>query len=174
MDPLLLLLFPAMMAFAAASDLVTMTIPNRLSLALIAAFCAMAVLTGMPLMTFLMHLAAGAVVLVVAFGLFALGWIGGGDAKLAAATGIWCGFAVLLDYLLVASIFGGLLSWLILCWRGYVMPDFVIRIPWIARLHHYKTGIPYGIALAAAGLATYPQTAIWALVAQRLSGTTFT
>ncbi len=165
LDTLLLLFFPALMAFAAVSDMLTMTIPNRLSLILIAGFVAMAILTGMPLNTFGMHLAAGGVVLVVTFGMFAMGWIGGGDAKLAAATGVWCGFGVLVDYLLVASVLGGVMTLGILYLRTLYLPEFAIRIGWIARLHHHKTGIPYGIALASAGLLVYPYTQIWSLVA---------
>src|SRR5262249_52418386 len=52
-------------------------------------------------------LAAGCVVLVAAFSLFARGVIGGGDAKLAAATALWLGFDHLLPYLLYASLIGG-------------------------------------------------------------------
>lgn len=165
LDTLLLLFFPAVMAFAAFSDMLTMTIPNRVSLVLIAGFVAMAILTGMPLKTFGLHMAAGAAVLVITFGMFAFGWIGGGDAKLAAATGIWCGFGVLVDYLLVASVLGGLLTLGILYLRTFLLPERLLRIGWIARLHHHKTGIPYGIALAAAGLVVYPYTQVWTLVA---------
>lgn len=161
---LLLLLFPAVMAFAAFSDLFTMTIPNRVSLLLIAAFVALAVLTGMPLKTFALHIGAGMVVLAITFSMFAFGWIGGGDAKLAAATGLWCGFGVLLEYLLLASVLGGLLTIAILYWRAYHLPSFALKVHWIFRLHHHKTGIPYGIALAVAGLMVYPHTAIWQLI----------
>lgn len=161
----LLLLFPAIMAFAAFSDLFTMTIPNRVSLVLVAGFIALAILAGMPLKTIGLHLAAGMAVLVITFTMFAFGWIGGGDAKLAAATGLWCGFGVLVEYLLLASVLGGLLTIAILYWRAYHLPNFALKIHWIFRLHHHKTGIPYGIALAAAGLMVYPQTAIWQMVA---------
>jgi prepilin peptidase CpaA len=160
-----LLLFPAVMAYAAFSDLFTMTIPNRVSLLLIAAFVALALLTGMPLKTFGLHVGAGLVVLAVTFTMFALGWIGGGDAKLAAAIGLWCGFGVLLDYLLIASVLGGLLTLVILYWRTSNLPGFAVKVMWIFRLHHHKTGIPYGIALAAAGLIVYPETEIWRAVA---------
>src|SRR3954471_7462841 len=88
-----LLLFPALMAFAAASDLLTMTISNRISLALIAGFLALALLSGMGLYDILSHLGAGATVLGVGFGCFACGWIGGGDAKIAAAARLRVGFA---------------------------------------------------------------------------------
>ena len=165
MDILLLFFFPALMAFAAVSDLLTMTISNRVSLLLVAGFIAMALLTGMPLAMFGMHIAAGALVLVITFAMFAFGWIGGGDAKLAAATGMWCGFAVLFDYLLVASVFGGLLTLLLIYWRTVLLPEFAMKVSWIARLHHHQTGIPYGIALAAAGLVVYPHTSIWMSVA---------
>ncbi len=72
-----LLLFPALMAFAAASDLFTMTISNRVSLALAAGFLVLALASGMDGYQVLMHIAAGATVLVVAFGCFAMGWVGG-------------------------------------------------------------------------------------------------
>ena len=91
-DVIRLLLFPALMAFAASSDLLTMTISNRLSLALAGGFFLLIAVTGMSLYAVGMHLAAAMVVLVVAFAFFSQGWIGGGDAKLAAATALWFGF----------------------------------------------------------------------------------
>src|SRR3954465_4023119 len=93
-----LLLFPALMAFAAASDLFTMTIPNRVSLALAGGFLALALLTGMGFYDILNHLAAGAFVLTVAFACFTLGWVGGGDAKMVAGAALWFGFGHLMDY----------------------------------------------------------------------------
>src|SRR5215475_8790967 len=99
-DVIRLGLFPAMMAFAASSDLLTMTISNRVSLILVGGFFALALITGLSMTDVLWHLAAAATVLLVAFGFFARGWIGGGDAKLAAATALWLGFDHLLPYLL--------------------------------------------------------------------------
>src|SRR3954452_20254408 len=87
-----LLLFPVLMAFAAASDLLTMTISNRVSLALAAGFLALAAVSGMEFYDILSHLGAGLTVLVVAFGCFAMGWVGGGDAKVVAAAALWFGF----------------------------------------------------------------------------------
>src|SRR5688572_20304849 len=105
-----LLLFPAMMAFAASSDLLTMRIPNRVSLLMIGGFILLAVATGMSLEQLAMHAAAGLLVLILAFAFFASGWIGGGDAKLAAATALWFGFEHLTEYLIYGSIFGGVLT----------------------------------------------------------------
>jgi prepilin peptidase CpaA len=113
-DAIRLVLFPALMAFAASSDFLTMTISNKVSLVLIAGFLALALLTGMSVGEIGSHFAAGALVLVVAFVFFSRGWIGGGDAKLAAATALWLGFDQLLTYLLDASRLGGALTFLLI------------------------------------------------------------
>jgi prepilin peptidase CpaA len=157
-DVIRLLLFPALMAFAASSDLLTMTISNRLSLALAGSFFLLTIITGMSLTAIGMHLAAATLVLVVCFGFFAMGWIGGGDAKLAAATALWFGFDYLLDYLIYAALFGGVLTVLLLQFRRLPLPDQLARYAWILRLHNAGSGVPYGIALAAAALAVYPKT----------------
>jgi len=157
-DVIRLALFPALMAFAASSDLLTMTISNRLSLALAGGFFLLTIVTGMSLPAIGMHLAAAALVLVISFGFFAMGWIGGGDAKLAAATALWFGFDYLLDYLVYASLFGGVLTILLIQFRRLPLPGPLARQAWILRLHEAGGGVPYGIALAAAALAVYPKT----------------
>jgi len=153
-----LMLFPALMAFAAASDLLTMTISNRVSLALAAGFLALALLGGMGLYDLLLHAAAGATVLAVAFGCFAMGWVGGGDAKVAAAAALWLGFGHLVNYLLYASLFGGALTLLLLQFRQWPLPYSLAGQTWLIRLHAKESGIPYGIALAIGALMIYPET----------------
>jgi prepilin peptidase CpaA len=153
-----LLLFPALMAFAAASDLFTMTISNRVSLALALSFLALALLTGMGLYDILSHLGAGATVLAVSFACFAMGWVGGGDAKVAAAAALWFGFDHLLNYLLYASLFGGALTLLLLQFRQWPLPYTLAGQVWLLRLHAKESGIPYGIALAIGALMVYPET----------------
>jgi prepilin peptidase CpaA len=157
-DAIRLLLFPAMMAVAASSDLLTMTISNRVSLILIGGFFVLALTTGMSVPDVLMHVGAAGIVLVVAFALFIPGWIGGGDAKLAAATALWLGFDHLMSYLIYASLFGGALTLLLLQFRMAPLPALLARQEWVQRLHRKDGGVPYGIALAAAALAVYPQT----------------
>ena len=84
--------------------------------------------------------------LAVAFVFFSQGWIGGGDAKLAAATALWFGFAYLLDYLLYASIFGGVLTLALLQFRKLPLPGVLTRQAWIMRLHDSAGDVPYGIS----------------------------
>ena len=153
-----LTLFPAMMAFAASSDLLTMTIANRVSLALVGGFFLLAGLSGMTGTEMAMHSGAAAAVLVAAFICFTQGWIGGGDAKLAAATVLWLGFGHLFDYLLYASLLGGVLTLLIVQFRHMPLPQMLTGQDWAKRLHRQGGGVPYGIALAAAALLVYPQT----------------
>jgi prepilin peptidase CpaA len=157
----LLVLFPVLMAYAAASDLLTMTIPNQLSLALVASFLVLAFIGGLAPQAILLHVLAGGVVLAGTFAMFAFGWIGGGDAKLAAATALWLGFNLLPDYLFTAALGGGVLTLAILGLRALPLPRFALGWAWLCRMHDRQSGVPYGIALAGAALAVYPQSEVW-------------
>jgi len=153
-----LMLFPALMVFAATSDLLTMTISNRISLALVAGFLVLALFGGMGMHDFLLHLGAGAAVLVVAFACFAIGQVGGGDAKIAACVGLWFGFGHILDFLLFASLFGGAMTLLLLYARQWPLPSLLTGQAWLLRLHDKQSRVPYGIALAFGALMVYPET----------------
>ncbi len=156
-----LVLFPALMIFAAFSDLFTMTISNRVSIALVLGFFLLAFALHLPLGDIGQHLLCGLAVLAVTFLFFVFRWIGGGDAKLAAATALWLGFDHLWDYGIYAALFGGALTLFILALRHWPLPPILITQDWIARLHDHDSGVPYGIALAIAGLLLYPETRIW-------------
>src|SRR3954463_1294560 len=157
-DAIRLLLFPALMAFAASSDLLTMTISNRVSLILVGSFFVLAIWSGMPLANIGMHAGAALAVLAVTFTFFACGWIGGGDAKLAAATALWLGFDQLVNYLTIASLLGGILTLLIMRFRLMPLPALLANQEWAKRLHRMDAGVPYGIALAIAALWVYADT----------------
>ncbi len=157
---LLFTIFPLAMIFAALFDLFTMTIPNRLMLALAGAFFLIAPFTGLDWAALGLHAATGAGALLIGILLFSRGWIGGGDAKLFAATALWLGHGMLFDYALIAAVLGGVLTLAILAVRTLPLPVMLASQGWVARLHDTKTGIPYGIALAAAGLLVFPQSPI--------------
>jgi prepilin peptidase CpaA len=161
LDLAVLAIFPGLMLFAAVSDLLTMTIPNRVSLILVAGFFVLALAVRLPPSDIGWHVAAGLMVLAIGFVMFNLAWIGGGDAKLAAATSLWLGFGGLASYGLLAAVFGGVLTLAILQLRRFKLPGAAQSVVWLARLHDEKSGIPYGIALAVAGLAAYTDSAIW-------------
>jgi len=159
--PAVFVFFPAAMALAASMDVVTMTIPNRICLAMAIGYFVLAAALGVPLDAIAINLSCAAAVLAATFAMFALGWIGGGDAKLAAATALWLGWGMMFDYFARAAIYGGALTIVILAARQFVLPAFLARRAWIARLHDAKSGVPYGVALAAAGLMAYPHSQIW-------------
>jgi len=160
---LILAFVPALLAAAAMWDLASFTIPNFLSLTLIGLFAVFALATGLGLPQIGLHLLAGFAGLVLGFGLFAAGWIGGGDAKLFAAVSLWLGFSDLLPYALIASIFGGLLTLGLLAARQWPLPAGLARQAWLLRLHDSRAGIPYGVALALGAFAVLPNTEIFRL-----------
>lgn len=159
----LLLIFPAIMITAAFMDLLTMTIPNRISLVLAVSFVLVAPFTGLSWQSVLMHLGIGAAVLAFGIVLFLFRFVGGGDAKLLAASALWIGPAHLMPYMANVAIAGGLLSIAVLLYRSMV-PHFAVvhGAPlWAMRLHDRDTGIPYGIAIAAAAVVIYPSTGVF-------------
>lgn len=161
-EAMALIVFPTLMVFSAFSDLFTMTIPNRVSALLLFAYFALAAYLPLPWGTLISHVSCGLAMLALTFVLFQFGWVGGGDAKLASATALWLGWDLLLDYGLVASIAGGLLTVIVIELRQRDLPRPLLSVGFIARLAEKSAGVPYGIALAIAGLLVYPQSGVWA------------
>lgn len=166
----ILVIFPFCMAYAAVSDLLSMTIANRVSVLLIVAFFALAPITGMEWTDIGVHFATGACILAVSFMLFSLGTMGGGDAKLLASTGLWFGFGIpLVEYLTIAAIIGGVLTIAIMMFRGSPLAVYGGQIGFLRRLGSAEEGIPYGIALGIAGLLAFPDSPLGAWVLQQLA-----
>ena len=169
---LILVVFPFCMVFAALSDMLSMTIANRVALLLAATFLIVAPLTGMPWDIYGWHVAAGATVLFVTFGLFALGGMGGGDAKLMSATALYMGFGLhLVEYLVVSAFLGGLLTVAILMYRKSPLSAYTGHNVFLRHFADHQTGIPYGIALGIGGLMVYPQTPLMNWAVGMLAGT---
>lgn len=155
-DIILLGLLPAALIAAAGWDLASYTIPNFIPVCLIAAFAVFAWQVGLPSGTIGAHVLAGVLGLVLGFALFAFGVAGGGDAKLFAAATLWLGLSDLLNYALAASVFGGILTIVLLTFRRIPVPAMFLEQAWIKRLHDPRSGVPYGVALAAGGCAVLP------------------
>jgi prepilin peptidase CpaA len=163
LDYPVLLLFPAALAYAAVMDVFTMTIPNRISLAILAMFPIAALLAGLSMHAALMHLAAFAVILAFGIALFAFNLLGGGDAKLLAVSALWIGTDQLIPFIAYVTVAGGALALMILAVRS--IPAGAYQLPeWAARLHKAGNGIPYGLAICAGGLFVYPKTALFKLL----------
>jgi prepilin peptidase CpaA len=161
LQTLLLLIFPMLVIGAALRDATSYTIPNWISLALVAAFPVAALALGLPLSAIGISLAVGAVALVAGMGMFALGWIGGGDAKLFAAAALWLGLAPSLTYLAVTGIAGGALAVTLLGLRStHVRPWMPSGPAWFARLVEPGENVPYGVAIAIGALVAFPASAL--------------
>ena len=167
LEAIIFVVFAFCMAFAAFSDLLTMTIANRVSLLLVVTFAVVAPFTGMDWATYGMHFAAAGIVLAVTFTLFAIGGFGGGDAKLLTAIALWCGYSdVLVEYMLTAAVLGGILTVQLVLWRGSFAAFYAgARFAFLEKLGRTDVGVPYGIALGAAGLITAPSMPLikWAV-----------
>lgn len=154
---LLALVFPALLIVAALKDLTSFTIPNWISLALVAAFPAAALTGGMPMGEFGLHWAVGAGALVAGMAMFAVGWIGGGDAKVFAAASLWLGATAFLPYILVTALAGGGLALFLVAFRhSFVRAHVPVGPAWVERLREPKGSAPYGVAIAVGGLVALP------------------
>ena len=164
-EALVLVVFPALLLLAAGWDIASFTIPNFLQVAFLAAFIAFVAAAGMAPGAIVSHLLAGFLGLAAGFTLFALGYIGGGDAKLFACIALWLGFPNLPEFALVASVMGGALTLFLLGVRRLALPESLARQAWIQRLHEARGAIPYGVALSAGAFAILPQAEIFHLAA---------
>ena len=162
-------LFLALAAYAAYLDLTTYQIPNWISLAVVADFVVAAAIAVQDPVAIAWHLGAGLAMLVAGIGLFAANVLGGGDAKLLAASAVWFGWAGLFKFVIYVAILGGVLALFILGLRRAGLRESWTGRPWIQRLRAPDRGIPYGIAIAAAaGLMFVPIAGIAVTTAHTL------
>lgn len=155
----LLLVFPALAIVGALKDLTSYTIPNWVSLALIGAFPVAALAVGAPLGDVGLCAATGFVGLLMGMGMFAAGWIGGGDGKLFAACALWVGWPAALPFMLYTGLAGGALTFAILGLRsGWLAPAVAGGPAWLRKLGTTGGDLPYGVAIAIGALAVFPQS----------------
>jgi prepilin peptidase CpaA len=156
----LVIVFPALAFLAALSDATTMTIPNWISAVLVIAFFPAALASGTSLPQIGLALAVGVAALAIGAGMFALRWIGGGDAKLLAASALWLGPSGVPPFLIWTALAGGALALGLIGARGLSeLTGLPVRPPeWVGRLLSPTGDIPYGIAIAAGALAAFPSS----------------
>lgn len=148
---------PALLIVAALSDVTSYRIRNWISLAMIAGFVLAAPVMGLPLGVIGQHVGVGAAALVVGVAMFALGWIGGGDAKVFAAAALWLGWPAVMTYAVATCMAGGALATGLLMLRsGYLRPYMVSGPAWMHRLAEPGENVPYGVAIAIGALVALP------------------
>ena len=105
---------------------------------------------GYSLIDIAWQLAVAAGAFVALAGLFALRWMGGGDVKLLTALALWLRPQWFLELLVVMALVGGVMTIAFGAWL-------------IARRQRDRVAVPYGIAVAFAGLWVLAQSALPAL-----------
>ncbi len=150
----LILFAPLVFAYAASSDLLSMRISNRLALTFLAAFPLFAYGAGMSWEDGAAHLGVGLLTFVVVYVLWMSKCIGGGDAKFAAVAAVWMGPEFTILFFALTSIYGAIMALAFIAMRSRFLPGFMVKMDWVMRLYTVKR-IPYGLALAAAGLQIY-------------------
>lgn len=159
---ILLAVLPVLAVVAALHDLTTMKIPNWISIALVVGFFPAALVLGLPLSVVGVSAGMALAALFIGAGMFALNWIGGGDAKLLAAATLWMGLSGTLHFLLYTGLAGGAFCMLLLAGRSH-LPILAQAGPgWMMRLMQPKGDIPYGVAIAIGALLAYPASPLMA------------
>lgn len=131
---------------AAIGDWRTREIPNWLNAAIAVAAPLWWWATGIELWPDVaVQIGLAAIVFAIFAGFFALGAMGGGDVKLIGALALWFPLAILLPLLMVMAIIGGLLTLAMLVRHRLQRAEG-------------RPEIPYGIAIALAGLWTIFRT----------------
>jgi prepilin peptidase CpaA len=156
----LVLIYPACLLWAAVSDLRTMTIPNRLSLILAVGFFPAALLYKPELGFIFDHLMVGLIGFCLGLAAFALRFMGGGDAKLIAATSLWFSFSGLLPLLVYIALMGGLLTILLILARFFFQVYVPSMPPFMQTLMKPKGDIPYGLGICAGAILAAPYSEI--------------
>ena len=142
---ILLVALAAILVFAAAVDVRTFTISNRLNLtvALLAPVYWLSI--ALPLWPGVgIQLLAAVLVFALLAAAFFAGMMGGGDVKLASALALWFSPASTVRFLVLMSLAGGVLTIGVLALHR-------------ARRREGRPEIPYGVAIAAGGLAILAQ-----------------
>jgi prepilin peptidase CpaA len=139
----LTLLYAALLLCAAVQDVLTYRIANMFSLA-IAAVCAAAIFQGTD-SNWWPHLISFTIALALGILLYAVRWMGGGDAKLIAAAALAFNLTGLLVFLAATAMIGGLVA------MGSVIAGLLLPAPSTGKS---RREVPYGVAIAAGAIAT--------------------
>jgi len=145
----------ALFVWAAVTDFRSFQIPNRISISLVALYPAY-LLAGhtMPNWEVVgVAVAFALIVFVVGFGMFVMGWMGGGDVKLLSVAALWAGPASILPFLIVVVVASMVLALVIavrtLTEQSVPLREAVVGLRFAPLM---KLTVPYGAAIGVGGL----------------------
>lgn len=157
----IVLVFGALLLWAAANDVLHYQIPNRISAGIVLLFPAyvLAGTSSEPLTTLLSGLGVAAAVFLLGAAGFAAGVVGGGDAKLLAAVSLWAGPALVIPFFVVTALGGAVLALAMLTPLATLLPAPPASIASRSSWRNSRGSVPYGVAIAAGGLFVARQLA---------------
>lgn len=138
--PILLGALALALLYGAATDIKSRTIANWLNASIALAAPIFWWASGMPLWPDIaIQLGLAVVTFAILAGLFAINMMGGGDVKLLTALALWFVPSHFLELIVVMAIAGGILTIIMGAWH-------------VMRRQRERLAIPYGVAIAFAGL----------------------
>ena len=160
---LVMWVFPALMVYAAMTDLVDRRIANWVSLALIGGYALLALVQLTPPLVVAAHVGIALIAFVVGFIAFSIGQMGGGDVKLITASVLWFGpNPAAIEYVALLSIVGAGVTLVFVLMRldsaQFLMASNALTRPFAGRDPSGRD-IPYGVAIASGALMTTPALA---------------
>ncbi len=144
---------------AAYVDVKRFTLPNVFSLSMLILYPAF-VLSSDTSVDWLSSVGVMISVLTVGFILFSLKYCGGGDSKLIAAISLWAGPDLVLDFLILTALAGGVIAFgyilyarfSFLYYQASVFAPFLPQVTTLDSKEILKKPIPYGTAIAIGGV----------------------
>jgi prepilin peptidase CpaA len=148
--------FTLLVLIAAVADARSYRIPNWISLALAGLFAVALVVAvavnGQPIQSFWPHMLIGAAILGLGYALYLFTGMGAGDAKLAAAIGLWTGFSGLYMWTFTLAVAMAMLAIGLIVLRR-ALPAGVSQK---TRVFQKGAPVPLGIALGLSAIAASP------------------
>jgi len=141
--------FLCLILAAALHDIRSLTIPNRLCLAIALLYPAWVLSVGYPV-DWIGALAVAAVTLAVGFTLFTLHLVGGGDAKLLTVVALWAGPSLIVPFVLLTGLAGGGVAAVVWLRRRLTLIPVagIVFMPSV-NADCGSQAVPYGVAIAA-------------------------
>lgn len=162
---IIIAIFAGCLLAASWTDLTSMTIPNGISLILLAGFFVVYPFIWQGWSDFGLHLLIAVGCFAIVVPMFFIGLMGGGDAKLMIATSVWWGISDLIPYLFYTVLAGGVLALVLILGRKF-LPGHILSVDWLYRLMKDEKKMPYGLALAFGGFMTLPKSEIFMAAAK--------
>ncbi len=149
-----ILCFAGLLCWALVSDALTMKIPNRISIGIVALYPAWVIATWPRVEPLWVPLALAAAVLAAGFVAFDRGYVGGGDAKMLAAMSLWSGTGLFIPMIFVTALAGGVIAVAVILAelmrrRAVIARGGDVAGPFLSSI--VKSKMPYGMAIAIGG-----------------------